>query len=61
MHKDRLLCFGAELVFAICEIKSVQVIILNQVEETIIEKYLAKDVLEMIIAVFNARLYHSRS
>lgn len=61
MHKDRLLCFGAELVFAICEIKSVQVIILNQVEETIIEKYLAKDVLEMIITVFNARLYHSRS
>lgn len=28
-HKDRLLRFGAELVFAICEAKSVEVVILN--------------------------------
>ncbi|CAG1020309.1 hypothetical protein DOJK_00250 [Patescibacteria group bacterium] len=59
-HKDRLLRFGAELVFAICEIKSVQVIILNQGEDTTFEEDLAKDVLE-IITVFSARLYGSRN
>lgn len=59
-HKDRLLRFGAELVFAICELKSVQVIILNQGEDTTFEEDLAKDVLE-IITVFSARLYGSRS
>jgi predicted site-specific integrase-resolvase len=59
-HKDRLLRFGAELVFAICEIKSVQVIILNQGENTAFEEDLIEDVLE-IITVFNARLYGSRS
>lgn len=58
-HKDRLLRFGAELVFAICEIKAVQVIILNQGEDTTFEEDLAKDVLE-IISVFSARLYGSR-
>lgn len=30
-HKDRLLRFGAELVFAICEAKNVEVIIINKV------------------------------
>lgn len=59
-HKDRLLRFGAELVFAICETKSVQVVILNQGEEATFEEDLAKDVLE-IITVFSARLYGSRS
>jgi predicted site-specific integrase-resolvase len=29
-HKDRLLRFGAELIFAICEAKQVEVVILNQ-------------------------------
>jgi predicted site-specific integrase-resolvase len=47
-------------VFAICEIKSVQVIILNQGEDTTFEEDLAKDVLE-IITVFSASLYGSRS
>lgn len=59
-HKDRLLRFGAELFFAICEAKSVQVVILNQGEESTFEEDLAKDVLE-IITVFSARLYGSRS
>lgn len=59
-HKDRLLRFGAELVFAICEIKNVQVIILNAGEDATFEEDLAKDVLE-IITVFSARLYGSRS
>jgi putative resolvase len=59
-HKDRLLRFGAELVFAICEIKAVEIVILNQGEDTSFEQDLAKDVLE-IITVFSARLYGSRS
>lgn len=60
IHKDRLLRFGAELVFAICEAKQVEVVILNQGEETTFEEELAQDVLE-IITVFSARLYGSRS
>ena len=59
-HKDRLLRFGAELVFAVCEAKGVEVIILNQGEDTSFEEDLARDVLE-IITVFSARLYGARS
>jgi putative resolvase len=59
-HKDRLLRFGAELVFAICEAKEVEIVILNKGEEGKFEEELAKDVLE-IITVFSARLYGSRS
>ena len=60
-HKDRLLRFGAELVFSICEAKEVEVIIINKGEESVkFEEELAKDVLE-IITVFSARLYGSRS
>lgn len=59
-HKDRLLRFGAELVFAICEAKNVEVVIINKGEDTSFEDDLATDVLE-IITVFSARLYGSRS
>jgi len=59
-HKDRLLRFGAELVFAICEAKAVEVVIINKGEDTSYEEDLATDVLE-IITVFSARLYGSRS
>jgi predicted site-specific integrase-resolvase len=59
-HRDRLLRFGAELVFSICEAKNVEVVILNQGEDTTFEEDLARDVLE-IITVFSARLYGSRS
>lgn len=59
-HKDRLLRFGAELVFAICEAKNVEVVILNQGEDTSPKEDLAKDVLE-ISTVCSARLYGSRS
>ena len=40
-HKDCLLRFGAELVFAICEAKQVEVVILNQSEDTTFEEDLA--------------------
>jgi len=59
-HQDRLLRFGAELVFAICAARSVEVVILNQGEDTRFEEDLAKDVLEMV-TVFSARLYGSHS
>ena len=59
-HKDRLLRFGAELVFSICETKGVEVVMINQGTEPSFEEELAQDVLE-IITVFSARLYGSRS
>lgn len=59
-HKDRLLRFGAELIFTLCEIKQVEVVIINKGDEISFEEELAQDVLE-IITVFSARLYGSRS
>ena len=59
-HKDRLLRFGAELVFTLCELHHVEVVIINQGEDLSFEEDLAKDVLE-IITVFAARLYGARS
>ena len=59
-HKDRLLRFGAELIFSICEEKGVEVVLINQGAEPSFEEELAQDVLE-IITVFSARLYGSRS
>jgi len=60
-HKDRLLRFGAELVFALCEEFGVEVVMINQSEQELsFEEELAQDVLE-IITVFSARLYGSRS
>jgi len=59
-HKDRLLRFGAELVFALCEAQSIEIIIIHKGEQPRFEEELAKDVLE-IITIFSARLYGSRS
>lgn len=59
-HKDRLLRFGAELIFALCQARQVEVVIINQGSEPSFEEELAKDVLE-IITVFSARLYGARS
>lgn len=59
-HKDRLLRFGAELVFALCEARNIEVVIINQGENLSFEEEPIQDVLE-IITVFSARLYGSRS
>lgn len=59
-HKDRLLRFGAELIFALCETKEIEVVLINKGDEPSFEEELASDVLE-IITVFSARLYGSRS
>lgn len=59
-HKDRLLRFGAELVFTLCELQGIEVVIIHAGEQPSFEEELAQDVLE-IITVFSARLYGSRS
>jgi putative resolvase len=60
-HKDRLLRFGSELIFTLCEEFGVEVVIINQSErELSFEEELAQDVLE-IITLFSARLYGRRS
>lgn len=60
-HKDRLLRFGSELVFAMCEEFDTEVVIVNKsIEETTFELELATDMIELI-TVFSARLYGARS
>lgn len=59
-HKDRLMRFGSELVFSLCETFGTEVIMINKSTETTPEEDLAQDVLE-IITVFSARLYGMRS
>ena len=59
-HKDRLLRFGAELIFALCEIQGIEIVIIHKGDQPSFEEELARDVLE-IITVFSARLYGSRS
>jgi predicted site-specific integrase-resolvase len=59
-HKDRLLRFGSELIFALCELQSIEIVIINKGEQPTFEEELARDVIE-IITVFSARLYGSRS
>jgi putative resolvase len=59
-HKDRLLRFGSELVFSLCEHFGTEIVIINAKGESSFEEDLAADVLE-IITVFSARLYGSRS
>ena len=59
-HKDRLLRFGAELIFSLCEIHQVEIVLINQGENLSFEEELAQDVLE-IITVFSARMYGARS
>ncbi len=59
-HKDRLLRFGVELVFSLCEHFGTEVLIINATALSSVEEELAQDVLD-IITVFSARLYGSRS
>ena len=59
-HKDRLLRFGAEIVFRICELKGIEVVIINKSEPPSFEEELTSDVME-IMTVFCAKLYGRRS
>ena len=60
VHKDRLLRFGSEIIFKLCNIYDVEVEIINVGDELNPNEELAKDVLE-IITVFSTRLYGKRS
>lgn len=51
-HKDRLLRFGSELVFALCAHQQIEVVIIHKGEQPTFEEELAN---------FSARLYGSRS
>jgi predicted site-specific integrase-resolvase len=59
-HKDRLLRFGSELIFALCEIQNIEIVIINKGDPPTFEEELAQDVIEIVTA-FSARLYGSRS
>jgi putative resolvase len=60
-HKDRLLRFGSELVFAMCEEFECEVVIVNKsLDELSFEQELVQDMIELI-QVFSARLYGARS
>ena len=60
-HKDRLLRFGAELVFKLCAFCNVDVVVVeDRKEEITFEQELAQDVIELM-TVFCARLYGKRS
>ncbi len=60
-HKDRLLRFGSEIVFAMCSEFETEVVIINKTnEEVTFEQELVTDMIELI-TVFSARLYGSRS
>ncbi|MDJ0717679.1 MAG: IS607 family transposase [Prochloraceae cyanobacterium] len=58
--KDRLLRFGSELIFSLCELQGIEIVIIHKGEQPSFEEELATDVLE-IITIFSARLYGSRS
>ncbi len=47
-HKDRLLRFGAELIFSLCEAQNIEVVIINRGDQPSFEEELASDVLEII-------------
>ena len=59
-HKDQLLRLGSDLIFSLCEQFGVEVVIINNSENSTVEEDLATDLLE-IITVFSARLYGSRN
>ncbi|RKU17400.1 IS607 family transposase [Candidatus Poribacteria bacterium] len=59
-HKDRLLRFGGEIIFRICELKGIEVVIINKGDQPSFEEELTQDVME-IMTVFCAKLYGRRS
>ncbi|AMV48228.1 IS607 family transposase [Paraburkholderia caribensis] len=58
--KDRLLRFGSELLFRICEFFRVEVVVLDAAPDVSREQQLTEDLVE-ILTVFSSRLYGSRS
>ena len=59
-HKDRLLRFGSEIIFKLCENFKVKVVIIEQAVNPPFEQELASTVIE-IMTVFCAKLYGKRA
>lgn len=60
VHKDRLLRFGSEIIFKLCNIYDIEIEIINVGDELNSNEELARDVLEIITA-FSTKLYGKRS
>ncbi len=60
VHKDRLLRFGSELIFSLCEVYGTEVIIIEEEKKLSFEQELVASFIE-IITVFSAKLYGRRS
>lgn len=59
-HKDRLLRFGSELLFDLCQFKGIRVTIIEEEADKTYEQQLSADVIELM-TVFSVRLYGKRS
>ena len=59
-YKDRLLRFGSELIFLICECYNVKVTILNDDGTKTVEVQMAEDILA-ILTVLSARMHGARA
>ena len=59
-YKDRLLRYGAEIIYEICRYHGVEIIVVNESESKTYEEELVEDALS-VITVFSAKLYGSRS
>ena len=59
-YKERLTRFGFEYIETICNMKDVEIIVLQDKEEKTIEQELAEDMM-MLLASFSGKLYGLRS
>jgi predicted site-specific integrase-resolvase len=59
-HRDRLLRFGSQLLFTICEFCDIAIIVLDERQEVSFEQQLSQDLIELI-TVFTSRLYGRRA
>lgn len=59
-HQDRLLRFGNELIYALCDHFGVEVVLIEEKDPETAEVKLARDVIT-VITVFTSRLYGLRS
>ena len=59
-HQDRLVRFGGELVFTLCELQGIEVVVINQGEQLASHGELADDILAIVTA-FSAQRYGVRS
>lgn len=59
-HKDRLLRIGSDLILSICEMRSVEVVIINRNPDMSTEEELVGDVLE-VVTVYAAKHHSQRA